>query len=80
MIGDFNICNSLWDLMYPFYSSHSDILFDVTDAFDLNLSIPTNHIPTRYIDNKHNSNSVIDLMFLRHGSEEFNNHDIHPDW
>ena len=79
-MGNFNIYDSLWDPIYPFHSSHSDILFDVTDAFDLNLSIPTNCIPARYVDNKHNSNSVIDLMFLRHGSEEFNNHDIHPDW
>ena len=65
--------------MYSFHSSHSDILFDVADAFDLNLSIPTNHVPTRYIDNECNSNLVIDLTFLRHGSEEFDNHHIYPD-
>jgi len=80
MTGDFNIYDSLWDPMYPFHSSHSDILFNIIDAFDLDLSIPTNHVPTRYTDNEHNSNSVIDLMFLRHGLEEFNNYHIHSDW
>jgi len=53
--------------MYPFHSSYSDILFNVTDVFDL--SIPTNHVPIRYVDNKCNLNSVINLMFLRHESE-----------
>jgi len=77
MTGDFNIYNSLWDPMYPFHSSHSGILFNVTDAFNLDLSVPTNYIPTRYVDNKHNSNLVIDLMFLRYGSEEFDNYHIH---
>ena len=79
MTGNFNIHDSLWDLMYPFYSSHSDIIFDVVDAFDLNLSIPTNHVPTRYTDNECNSNSVIDFMFLKHRSEKFDNHHIYPD-
>jgi len=80
MTGDFNIHNSLWDLMYSFHSSHSDILFNVADAFDLDLSIPTNCVPIKYTDNKCNSNSVIDLMFLKHRSEEFNNHHIHLEW
>ena len=34
----------------------------------------------RYIDNQNNSDSVIDLMFLRPISEEFNNYSILPDW
>ena len=80
MTGDFNIYDSLWDPIYPFHSSHSDILFNVADAFDLDLSIPTNHIPTRYTDDKHNSNLVINLIFLRHGTEEFDNHHIYLDW
>jgi len=80
MTEDFNIGNSLWDPMYLFHSSYSDILFDVTDAFDLDLSAPTNYVSTRYMDNKCNLDLVIDLIFLRHGLEEFNNHHIHPDW
>jgi len=80
MTEDFNIHDSLWDLIYLFHSSHSDILFNVADAFDLDLSAPTNYVPTRYMDNECNLNSVINLMFLRHGSEEFDNHHIHLDW
>ena len=66
--------------MYLFHSSHSDILFNVTDAFDLDLSAPTNYVHTRYMDNECNLNSVIDLMSLKHGSEEFDNHHIYLDW
>ena len=80
IMGDFNICDSLWNTMYLFHSSHSDILFDVTNTFDLDLSTPTNQVPTRYMDNECNSNLVIDLTFLRYESEEFNNHHIHLDW
>jgi len=37
-------------------------------------------MPTRYSDTNRESNSVIDLIFLRSGSTELNNHSIHPDW
>ena len=40
MTGDFNIRNSIWDPSYPFYSVHSDNLFDIADSFDLKLSCP----------------------------------------
>jgi len=40
--GDFNIQDSLWDPDYPFHLSHSDLLFDITDSFNLGLSEPTN--------------------------------------
>jgi len=34
----------------------------------------------RYSDNEHDSNSVIDLIFLQNSSSELDNHSIHPDW
>ena len=64
MTRDFNIRDSDWDSEYLFYSVHSDLLFDIADSFNLSFSHPTHPVPTRYLDNGKNSNSVIDLMFL----------------
>ena len=79
MTGDFNIRDSLWDSSFPFHSSLSDDLFTITDSFDLSLSSPTNPGPTRFSDTAGESNSVIDLMFLRNGSQELDHHHILPD-
>jgi len=46
---------------------------------DLALSYPTNPDPTRFSDTTRESNSVIDLMFLRYSSVELDNHSILPD-
>ena len=48
----------------------------IVDSFDLALSSPTNPSLTRFSDTAGESNSIIDLMFLRHGSAELNNHTI----
>ena len=48
----------------------------IVDSFDLVLSLPTNSSPTRFSDTAGESNSIIDLMFLRYGSAELNNHTI----
>ena len=42
--------------------------------------MPTNPYPTRYLDTIREANSTIDLMFLRYGSSEINQHSVHPDW
>ena len=76
MTNDFNIRDSLWDPTFPFHSSISDDLIIIADSFDLALSSPTNPGPTRYLDIARESNSVIDLMFLRNGSSELNHHTI----
>ena len=51
----------------------------IADSFDLALSSPTNPGPTRFSNTAGESNSVINLMFLRCGSVELDNHSILPD-
>jgi len=80
MTGDFNIRDSLWDSSFPFHSSISDDLIMIADSFYLSLSTPTNPGLTRFSDTMGESNSVIDLMFLRYGSIELDNHSILPDF
>ena len=78
LTGDFNIRDSLWDSSFPFHSSISDDLIMIADSFDLSLSTPSNPGPTRFSDTIGESNSVIDLIFLRHGSVKLDNHSILP--
>ena len=80
MTGNFNIRDSRWDPSYSFHSIHSDSLFDISDSFSLNISNLIENIPTRYSDNDYNADSVLDLVFLRPSSPEFNQHCIHPNW
>jgi len=79
MTGDFNIKDNFWDLNFPYHSTHKDILFEIADSFQLELSKPTELFPTRYSNNDQDSNSILDLVFLWLSSSEFNNHHIHPD-
>jgi len=78
--GDFNIQDCLWNPLFTHYSSISDDLFAIADFFNLSLSYLINQVPTRYLDNTSDSNSVIDLMFLCCDSSELNTHSIHPEW
>ena len=80
MTEDFNIRDNLWDLLFPYYLIHRDMLTNITDSFQLGISISTVWVPMRYTDNQDNSNLVIDLMLLRPMSEEFDNHSIQVDW
>ena len=80
MTGDFNIQDSIWNSSFPYHSSISDDLIIIADSFNLDLLVSTNPVPTRYSDTIGELNSVINLMFLRSGLTELNNHSIHPDW
>ena len=51
----------------------------IADSFDLALSSLTNPGPTRFSDTVGESNSVIDLMFLRYRLAELDNYSILPD-
>ena len=79
MTGDFNIRDSLWDSSFPYNSSISNDLIIIADSFNLELSISTNSISTRYFDTAGKANSVINLMFLPSRSIELNNHLIYSD-
>ena len=79
IMGNFNIHNNLWDPLFSHHSFISDDLVIITDLFKLELLNPTNQVPTRYSDNRHDSNSVINLMFLYNGLSKLDSHFIHPD-
>jgi len=48
MTGDFNIRNSIWDPDFPHHLLYKDILFEVANSFQLDLSKPTELFLTRY--------------------------------
>jgi len=64
MTGNLNICDSIWNSSFFHHSSISDDLIIIADSFNLDLSILTDQVPTRYSDTIGESNSVINLMFL----------------
>jgi len=57
MIEDFNIRYNNWNLSYLYYSTYTDILREIADSFNLELSTPINQVSTWYMDNPQDSNS-----------------------
>jgi len=73
MTEDFNIRDNNWNSSYSCYLFYTDTLWD---SFGLELSIPINLVLICYTYNPQESNSILNLMFLRIGLEEFNNYII----
>ena len=44
--GDFNIRDNNWNLLYLYHSTYVDILKEISDYFNLELSISINQVPT----------------------------------
>ena len=80
MTDNFNIRDSLWDPSFLFHASISDDLIMIADSLNFALSSLTNPGPTRFSDTVGELNSIIDLIFLWHGSEELDHHSILPEW
>ena len=79
IVGDFNIRDNIWDLFFPFHSSHSNTLPEIANSLDLSLSSPIQQVPTQYSNNNKNTNLVINLFFLQSSSAKLNNHNIFPE-
>jgi len=77
-IGDFNIRDSDWDPSFRHHSFHTDDLITITDSLGLELSLSSNPGPTRFVDNPHDTNSVIDLIFLPPSNTGFGQQTLHP--
>ena len=79
LTGDFNIRDSDWDPNFKHHSSHTDDLITIADSLGLELSPPLNPSPTRFTDNPHDTNFVIDLVFLPPSNTGFGRHILHPE-
>jgi len=76
--GDFNIRDSNWDCLAYHHSIHTNDLLTIADSLGLELSPSLNLGPTRFTDNPHDSNSVLDLVFLLSDNLGFGKHILHP--
>ena len=78
MTGNFNIRDNDWDPNFCYYSIYADDLITIADSLGLELSPLLDPSLTRFADNLHNSNSVIDLIFLLPNNRGFGQHTLHP--
>ena len=79
MTGDFNIRDSDWDPNVHYHSIYTEDLMFIADCLDLELATPINLGPTRFVDNQHDSNSVLDLVFMNPNNSGFNKHILKPE-
>jgi len=78
LTGDFNIKDSNWNPNFQHHSSHTKDLITIADNLGLELSPSLNPGPTRFVDNPHDTNSIIDLIFLSPGNTGFSQHMLYP--
>jgi len=79
IIEDSNIRDNDWDPSCPYHLLYTDMLWEFADSFGLELLISINLVLIWYANNSQESNSVLDLMFLRIGLEKLNNYIKLPD-
>jgi len=77
--GNFNIRNSDWNPLFPYHLIHANYLLEIANLLNLERLLSINLVSTRYIDNPNNFDSIIDFIFLRGHSKEFNTHLILSD-
>jgi len=51
MIENFNIRDNIWDFNFLYYSIYSDLLMNIADAINLELSKYNNQVSTKYLNN-----------------------------
>ena len=61
MTVDFNIRDNNWNLSYPYYLIHIDVLWEVANSLNPELSIPINSVSTQYTDNSQDLNFNVSL-------------------
>ena len=79
MTGDFNIRDNDWDPNYSHHSVYTEDLLTLAESLGLDLLPPINPGPTRFVDNPHDTNSVIDLAFINPNNSGFGQHSLHPE-
>jgi len=79
LTGDFNIRDSDWDPNFRHHFSHTDDLIAIANSLGLELFPPSDPGPTRFADNPHDTNSIIDLVFLPPSNTGFGRYTLHPE-
>ena len=78
--SDFNTRDSDWDPNFHYYHSiYTKDLMTIADSLGLGLSLPSNPGPTQYADNPHDTNFVLDLVFLLPNNSRLDKHTLLPE-
>ena len=75
----FNIRDSDWNPNIHYHSVHTKDLLTIADSLGLELSHLLNSGPMRFADNRRDTNSVLDLVFMALNNQGFGRHTLHPE-